>query len=57
MACKLLTGNCCFDVLLDTGILIQALLLWEDELDHPKSFSNPRLIEAIRNEGVRLSVN
>ena len=46
-----------FDVLLDTGILIQALPLWEDEFDHPESFSNPRLIESILNDGVRLSVN
>src|SRR5579871_3653126 len=33
-----------FDVLLDTGILVQALPLWEEEFDHPELFSNPRLI-------------
>ncbi len=43
-----------FDVLLDTGVLVQALPLWEEELDHPELFSNPRLIENIRLEGVRL---
>ncbi|TAK90088.1 MAG: nucleotidyltransferase domain-containing protein [Burkholderiaceae bacterium] len=43
-----------FDVLLDTGVLIQALPLWEDELEHPEQFSNPALIENIRREGVRL---
>lgn len=43
-----------FDVLLDTGVLVQALPLWKEELDHPELFSNPRLIETIRLEGVRL---
>jgi DNA invertase Pin-like site-specific DNA recombinase/predicted nucleotidyltransferase len=43
-----------FDVLLETGILVEALPLWEDEIAHPESFGNPALIEAIRREGVRL---
>lgn len=43
-----------FDVLLDTGVLIQALPLWRDELEHPEQFSNPALIENIQREGVRL---
>lgn len=43
-----------FDVLLDTGILVQALPLWSDELAHPEQFSNPALIDVIRREGIRL---
>jgi len=43
-----------FDVLLETGVLVEALPLWEDELKHPKRFSNPALIQNIRREGVRL---
>ena len=43
-----------FDVLLDTGVLVQALPLSRDELAHPEQFSNPALIHAIRREGVRL---
>jgi hypothetical protein len=43
-----------FDVLLDTGILVQALPLWQDDMDHPEHFSNPALIDNIRREGVRL---
>jgi predicted nucleotidyltransferase len=43
-----------FDVLLDTGILIQPLPLWEEEWEHPERFNNPSLIEAIRREGIRL---
>lgn len=43
-----------FDVLLDTGVLVQALPLWEEELEHPEMFSNPALIDNIRREGLRL---
>ena len=43
-----------FDVLLETGILVEALPLGEDEWEHPERFNNPFLIENIRREGVRL---
>ena len=43
-----------FDVMLETGILIQPVPLWEDEWLHPELFNNPDLIENIRKEGVRL---
>jgi predicted nucleotidyltransferase len=43
-----------FDVLLETGILVEALPLWEDELNHPKRFSNPALVQNIRRDGMRL---
>ena len=43
-----------FDVLMETGILVQALPLWAGEFDRPETFSNPALIENIRREGFRL---
>jgi predicted nucleotidyltransferase len=43
-----------FDVLLETGVLVEALPLWEEEWEHPEKFNNPALIENIRREGVRL---
>ncbi len=43
-----------FDVMLETGVLIDPLPLWEDELQRPEQFSNPGLIANIRREGVRL---
>ena len=43
-----------FDVMLETGILIQALPLWESELRHPERFTNPALIETVKREGLRL---
>lgn len=43
-----------FDVMMETGILVQALPLWESELKQPERFSNPALIENIKREGLRL---
>ncbi|WP_179401912.1 nucleotidyltransferase domain-containing protein [Burkholderia guangdongensis] len=43
-----------FDVLLETGILVEALPLWANEIEHPEQFSNPALIESIRREGIPL---
>ncbi|WP_257129905.1 MULTISPECIES: nucleotidyltransferase family protein [unclassified Burkholderia] len=43
-----------FDVLLETGVLVGALPLWEDEMEHPDLFSNPVLIENIRREDIPL---
>ena len=43
-----------FDVLLETGVLVEALPLWEEEMRSPELFSNPGLIQSIAREGVRL---
>jgi DNA invertase Pin-like site-specific DNA recombinase/predicted nucleotidyltransferase len=43
-----------FDVMMETGVLIDALPLWEDELKRPERFSNPALIESINRDGLRL---
>jgi DNA invertase Pin-like site-specific DNA recombinase/predicted nucleotidyltransferase len=43
-----------FDVMLETGVLVDPLPLWEGELKRPELFSNPRLIENIKHEGLSL---
>jgi predicted nucleotidyltransferase len=43
-----------FDVMMETGVLVDALPLWEEEFEHPEKFSNPELIANIRREGIRL---
>jgi uncharacterized protein len=43
-----------FDVMLDTGILVEALPLWEQEWRDPNGFFNPALIERIKQEGIRV---
>jgi len=51
---KLHMAGLAFDVLMETGILIQALPLWEGDLAHPEQFSNPDLIRNIAREGIPL---
>lgn len=42
------------DVMMETGVLVEALPLWESELQRPELFGNPALIETIKREGLRL---
>jgi predicted nucleotidyltransferase len=43
-----------FDILMETGLLVQAVPLWESEWRYPERFPNPTLIASIRHDGVRL---
>lgn len=43
-----------FDVLMETGVSVSPLPLWGDDLEHPERATNPALIRAIRQEGIRL---
>jgi predicted nucleotidyltransferase len=43
-----------FDVMLETGVLVDPLPLWDEEWSHPEHFSNPRLLANIRRDGVAL---
>jgi uncharacterized protein len=43
-----------FHVMLETGVMVDALPLWLDEVEHPETFSNPALIRNILREGIRL---
>jgi len=49
---KLEMADLAVEVLLDRGILIQPLPLWESDWSHPEGFSNPYLILNIQKEGV-----
>ena len=51
---KLAMADVAFDVLLETGIRIQPLPVWEEEWDHPESYSNPQLLANIARDGVRI---
>jgi predicted nucleotidyltransferase len=51
---KLALADLAFDVLLDTGVYVQPLPIWEEEWAHPETHSNPRLLRNIDREGVRL---
>jgi len=43
-----------FDVMMETGVLVSPLPLWEEEFRQPERFSNPALIANIKREGLRL---
>ncbi len=51
---KLAMADIAYEVLLETGVHIQPLPIWEDEWEHPESYSNPRLLQNINREGIRL---
>lgn len=51
---KLDMAGIAFDVMMDTGILVQPLPLWDDDLAHPERFINPALIRNIAADGIRL---
>lgn len=51
---KMALNDIAYDILLDTGIRIQPLPLWESEWEHPELYSNPRLLHNIAAEGVAL---
>ena len=53
VATKLAMADLAYDVLLETGIRIQPLPIWEDEWEHPEAYSNPRLLHNISREGIR----
>lgn len=53
-ATKLALDDVAYDVLLDSGVRIQPLPIWEDEWAHPAQYRNPRLLENIAREGVAL---
>lgn len=54
VATKLAMADLAYDVLLDTGIRIQPLPIWETEWEHPEMYSNPALLRNIGRDGVRL---
>ena len=54
VATKMAMADIAYDVLLETGIRIQAFPIWEQEWEHPEAYSNPRLLDNIQREGIRL---
>ena len=51
---KLALADIAYDVLLETGIRIQPLPIWEEEWAHPETYPNPRLLQNIEREGLAL---
>ena len=51
---KMAMNDIAYDILLDTGIRIQPLPVWEAEWAHPERYSNPHLLHNIAAEGITL---
>jgi len=51
---KLAMADDAFDVLLETGVRIQPLPIWEDEWANPEQYANPALLKNIAREGLQL---
>ena len=51
---KMAMNDIAYDILLDTGIRIQPLPVWEGEWAHPERYSNPHLLHNISVEGITL---
>ncbi len=51
---KLEMDDIAYDILIETGMRIQLLPIWQDEWQHPEQHSNPYLIKNIQQEGVAL---
>lgn len=51
---KLELADIAYEVLLETGVRIHPLPVWKDEWEHPETYTNPRLLQNIGREGVRL---
>ena len=54
MEVKLAMAGIAFDVLVDTGIRIQPLPVWDGEWRHPEAYSNPYLLQNIAKDGVSI---
>ena len=49
---KLAMAALAFEVLTETGVLIQALPVWESEWANPKGYSTPDLLQNIARDGI-----
>jgi uncharacterized protein len=54
VAASLDMAGVAFKVMMETGVRVQGLPLWAQELERPERFSNPALIETILREGIPL---
>ena len=51
---KMAMNDIAYDILLDTGIRIQPLPIWESEWAQPERYSNPYLLRNVARDGVVL---
>ena len=52
MDTKMAMSDMAFDVMLDTGIRVEAIPVWEDEWANPGAYRNPFLLRNIERDGI-----
>jgi predicted nucleotidyltransferase len=52
MAAKMAMSDMAFDVMLNTGIRVEAIPVWEDEWANPDEYRNPFLLRNIERDGI-----
>jgi predicted nucleotidyltransferase len=52
MDAKMAMSDMAFDVMLDTGIRVEAIPVWEDEWANPDTYRNPFLLRNIERDGI-----
>lgn len=55
MAAKMAMSDMAFDVMLDTGVRVEAIPIWEEEWASPETFRNPDLLRNIERDGIVVS--
>ena len=53
---KLAMSGIAFGVLVETGIRVQPLPVWEGEWERPGQYSNPDMLKNIAKDGVRIRI-
>jgi predicted nucleotidyltransferase len=51
---KLELADIAYDVLLETGVLVQPFPLWREDWEHPEAAENPALLAEIARDGIAL---
>jgi len=51
---KLALADIAFDNLVETGVLVQALPVWESEWEQPVHYDSPALLQNILRDGKRI---
>ena len=51
---KLAMADLAYEVLLETGVHVQPLPIWQEEWEHPEKHRNPRLLRNIGRDGIPL---
>lgn len=54
MTVKMAMSDIAFDVMLDTGIRVDAIPVWEEEWANPDTYRNPFLLKNIERDGITI---